>query len=100
MIVREPSVADKTNWLGKNGFYRRQPTQPSPSKHRRKKAMAKKQGHERGVGPYAKNDVKLTRDESGLGYPKPVDISRRVDPSWKRTDGFSAKLDKGPKEDA
>jgi hypothetical protein len=42
----------------------------------------------------------LKRDTSGLGYPKPVDISKRVDPSWRRTDGFSAKLDKGPKEDA
>jgi hypothetical protein len=55
----------------------------------------KTEGHEKGVGPYSKNDVKLTRDESGLGYPKPVDISKKVDPSWKRTDGFSAKLDKG-----
>jgi hypothetical protein len=43
---------------------------------------------------------KLRKDSSGVKYPKPVDISDRVDPSWKRTDGFSAKLDKGPKEDA
>jgi hypothetical protein len=57
--------------------------------------MAKaKEGHEKGVGPYSKNDVKLTRDESGLGYPKPVSILNKVDPSHKRNDGFSAKLDK------
>jgi hypothetical protein len=51
-------------------------------------------------GAYTSDDPGLTRDESALGYHKPVDISNRVDPSWKRTDGFSAKLDKGPKEDA
>ena len=54
-------------------------------------------------GPQGSDDMgrdKLKKDSSGLGYPKPVDISNRVDPSWKRTDGFSAKLDKGPKEDA
>jgi hypothetical protein len=56
--------------------------------------MAKKEGWEKGVGPYAGgDDVKLKRDESGLGYPKPRDISKQVDPSHKRNDGFSAKLD-------
>jgi hypothetical protein len=64
--------------------------------------MAKKEGHEKGVGPYAggDKDSKVRRDSSGRGYHAPKDISNRVDPSWKRTDGFSAKLDKGPKEDA
>jgi hypothetical protein len=47
------------------------------------------------LGAYTSDNPGLTRDESGLGYPKPVDISKKVDPSWKRTDGFSAKLDKG-----
>jgi hypothetical protein len=61
--------------------------------------MAKKEGWEKGVGPYSGNDVKMTR-QSDKGYVKPVDISKRVDPSWERTEGFSAKLDKGPKEDA
>lgn len=58
--------------------------------------MAKREGHERGVGPYAggDKDSKVRRDDSGLGYPKPRDISKKVDPSHKRTDGFSAKLDK------
>jgi hypothetical protein len=54
-------------------------------------------------GPQGSDDMEmdpLRRDSSGLGYPKPVDISDRVDPSWKRTDGFSAKLDKGRKDPA
>jgi hypothetical protein len=54
-------------------------------------------------GPQGSDDMEkdpLKRDTSGSKYSKPVDISNRVDPSWKRTDGFSAKLDKGPKEDA
>jgi hypothetical protein len=57
--------------------------------------MAKKEGHEKGVGPYAKNDVKLTRDESGLGYPKPVSILKKVDPAADQDGGFSGKLPKG-----
>ena len=59
--------------------------------------MAKKEGHELGVGPYSKNDVKMTR-EPDKGYPKPVDISKKVDPSWSCTEGFSAALDKGKSE--
>jgi hypothetical protein len=43
---------------------------------------------------------KFDRSKDYTPYQKPVDISNRVDPSWKRTDGFAAKLDKGPKEDA
>jgi hypothetical protein len=35
----------------------------------------------------------LTR-QPDQGYPKPRDISKRVDPSAARSDGFSAKLDK------
>jgi hypothetical protein len=51
-----------------------------------------KEGHEKGVGPYAGNDVKLRQ----IPHPgwETTDISKKVDPSWKRTDGFSAKLDK------
>jgi hypothetical protein len=60
--------------------------------------MAKKEGHEKGVGPYSKNDVKMTR-QPDKGYVPPKDISKLIDPSWERTGGFSAKLDKG-KEDA
>jgi hypothetical protein len=37
---------------------------------------------------------KLVR-QPDKGYPKPVDILKKVDPSWERTEGFSAKLDKG-----
>jgi hypothetical protein len=66
--------------------------------------MPKKvEGWKKGEGPYSKSgtpDDKLRKDDSALGYHAPKDISNRVDPSWKRTDGFSAKLDKGPKEDA
>jgi hypothetical protein len=54
-------------------------------------------------GPQGSNDLgkdKLVRDKSGLGYPEPKDISNRVDPSWKRSDGFAAKLDKGRKDPA
>jgi hypothetical protein len=52
-------------------------------------------------GPQGSDDMekdKLRKDDSALGYHAPKDISNRVDPSWKRTDGFAAKLDKGPKE--
>lgn len=86
--------------------------------------MVKKEGWQRGEGPYSSSkDIKFTRDnapgfrdisaavdaDKGTGRKlrgapdlpyKPVDISNRVDPSWKRTDGFSARLDKGKKEDA
>jgi len=54
-------------------------------------------------GPQGSDDMEkdpLKRDTSGLGYPKPVDIERRVTPSADRDGGFSGKLDKGPKEDA
>jgi hypothetical protein len=47
-------------------------------------------------GPQGSADMgkdKLKKDESGRDYPKPVDISKKVDPSWKRNDGFSAPLD-------
>jgi hypothetical protein len=47
-------------------------------------------------GPQGSNDMekdKLRKDESGRAYPKPVDILNKVDPSWKRNDGFSAPLD-------
>jgi hypothetical protein len=37
---------------------------------------------------------KLRKDSSGLGYPKPVDISKKVDEAWKIDDGFSGKLPK------
>jgi hypothetical protein len=59
--------------------------------------MPKKQGYERGVGPYSKNDVTMTR-KPDPGYVKPRDISKLVDPSAKRTDGFAAKLDNPSKE--
>ena len=55
---------------------------------------SKKEGYEKGVGPYSKNDVKMTR-QPDKGYPKPVDILNKVDPSW--NDGFPAPLDKGGK---
>jgi hypothetical protein len=62
-------------------------------------AKKKKDWNEK-LGPYTSDNPGLTRDTSGLGYHKPVSILNRVDPSAARTDGFSAKLDKGPKEDA
>jgi len=43
---------------------------------------------------------KFDRSKDFTPYKKPVDILDRVDPSWKRNDGFAAKLDKGPKDDA
>jgi hypothetical protein len=36
---------------------------------------------------------KLRKDSSGLGYKKPVDISRKVDSNWKTNDGFAGPLD-------
>jgi hypothetical protein len=47
-------------------------------------------------GPQSSEDLgreKLRRDSSGLGYPKPVDISKRVDGA-QSDDGFSGKLPK------
>jgi hypothetical protein len=39
---------------------------------------------------------KLRKDSSGLGYPKPVDISKKVDEAWTvHKEGFSSKLPKG-----
>jgi hypothetical protein len=49
-------------------------------------------------GPQGNDDMgrdKLRKDSSGLGYPKPRDISRRVDPAADIDDGFSGKLPKG-----
>jgi hypothetical protein len=46
-------------------------------------------------GAYTSDDPGLTRDDSGLGYSKPVDISKKVDPSWQRNGGFAGQLDKG-----
>src|SRR5262249_37431699 len=61
------------------------------------KTMAKKEGHTKGVGPYAggDKDSKVRRDSSGLGYPVPKDISKKVDEAWTVHDeGFSSKLPK------
>jgi hypothetical protein len=46
-------------------------------------------------GPQGSADMEkdpLRKDSSGLGYPKPVDISKRVDPASRQDDGFSGKL--------
>jgi hypothetical protein len=37
---------------------------------------------------------KLKKDSSGLGYPQPRDISKKVDEAWKIDDGFSGRLPK------
>ena len=49
-------------------------------------------------GPQGSDDMgkdPLRKDESGLGYPKPRDISKVVDEAWKIDSGFSGKLPKG-----
>jgi hypothetical protein len=56
--------------------------------------MPKREGYEKGIGPYSKNDVKLNR-QPDKGYPKPVDISRRVNPAADQDGGFSGKLPSG-----
>jgi hypothetical protein len=57
-----------------------------------------KEGYELGIGPFS-NDVKLTRkSDPGNSGDMGRDISKLVDPSHQRNEGFSAKLDKGPKE--
>jgi hypothetical protein len=37
---------------------------------------------------------KFDRSKDYTPYVAPKDISKQVDPSWERTDGFAAKLDK------
>jgi hypothetical protein len=64
-------------------------------KQERESKMPKRKDWNEKLGAYTTDEVKMTRDTSGLGYPKPRDISKLVDPSHKRNDGFSAKLDKG-----
>jgi hypothetical protein len=53
-------------------------------------AKKKSEGHERGVGPYAGNNVKLRQ----IPHPgwETKDISRKVDSAQKIDDGFSGKL--------
>jgi hypothetical protein len=46
-------------------------------------------------GAYTSDDPGLTRDKSGLGYPKPVSILKKVDPAADQDSGFSGKLPKG-----
>jgi len=48
---------------------------------------------EKGVGPYAgqDKDSKVRKDDSALGYHKPVDILKRVEGASKN-DGFAGKL--------
>jgi hypothetical protein len=56
--------------------------------------MPKTEGWKKGEGPYSKSDdIKLNR-QPDKSYVPPKDISKKVDPSWERTEGFSAKLDK------
>ena len=46
-------------------------------------------------GPQGNDDMgrdKLKKDTSGLGYPRPIDISRRVDKASGIDEGFSGKL--------
>jgi hypothetical protein len=46
-------------------------------------------------GPQGNDDMgrdKLKKDTSGLGYPRPKDISKRVDPAADQDSGFSGKL--------
>ena len=49
-------------------------------------------------GPQGSDDMekdKLRKDDSALGYHRPVDIEKRVNEAWKIDDGFSGKLPKG-----
>src|SRR5262249_26479103 len=48
----------------------------------------------KGEGPYAggDKDSKVRKDDSGLGYPKPRDISKKVHEAWKIEGGFAGKL--------
>jgi hypothetical protein len=56
--------------------------------------MPKKKDWTEKLGAYTTDKVEMTR-QPDPGYVKPRDISKLVAPSAKRTDGFSAKLDKG-----
>ena len=57
-------------------------------------ASKKKEGHELGVGPYSKNDVKFTRspDPGNSASAKGKQLDRDVTSNAERTDGFSAKI--------
>ena len=59
-----------------------------------------KEGWEKGVGPFSGNKlhVPMEKDESQRKYDVPVDIYDSITPSWERTEGFAAKLDKGKRK--
>ena len=52
-----------------------------------------KQGYEKGIGPYSKNDVVMTRKPATFDPGK--DISRKVDTNADQDAGFSGKLTSG-----
>jgi hypothetical protein len=54
--------------------------------------MPKKKDWTEKLGKYTSDDPGLTRDESGLGYPKPKDISKVVDGNHKANDGYVGPL--------
>lgn len=57
----------------------------------------KREGYLDGIGPYSgQDDIKFKRETQEFSMGR--DISKLVDPSHQRNQGFSAKLDKGPKE--
>jgi hypothetical protein len=59
--------------------------------------VKKKEGYEKGVGPYSKNDVKFTRspDPGNSVDPKGKQLDRDVTRNSERSSGFSASIDKG-----
>jgi hypothetical protein len=55
--------------------------------------MAKKEGYEKGVGPYSQNDVTMTRKPATFDPGK--DISKKVQTNADQDGGFSGKLTSG-----
>src|SRR5262249_9205591 len=71
-----------------------------PIKSREETMARKKEGHEKGVGPYAgvDKDSKVRHDSSDLGYHPPVDIWDKVEKAHTvHPEGFAAKLPRNPK---
>jgi hypothetical protein len=70
------------------------PESSKPVTNERTNQMAKRKV-EQDSEPQGGAVPKFDRSKDYSAYEKPTDISKKVDPSWERNDGFAARLDKG-----
>jgi hypothetical protein len=65
---------------------------PSKLSMERMIQMAKKEGHEKGVGPYSKDDNSEYTNPRRTKPSAPRDVYKNAFENGDRTDGFAAKL--------